>query len=229
MFPKPISAAFAAVVFSDSIIVKTPRTRVPARSASAVKRATSSASSSGLNLKKIGKISTGARLASRTLKTSINALAHSHHYPRGCCAQDRVDHFDHHAAQDDAERAAFQLVGEPRAARLRGESVAMRQHKAAVVREWEEHHPVRDERDGKVQKRREPDSLPCRRWRRVARDRENDLLEPDVQPEREHGDERERGQREIEREQAMADARVFFGLLLAGGINGHEKSVDGQQ
>ena len=40
---------------------------------------------------------------------------------------------------------------------------------------------------------------------------------------------RERGENEIQREEAMADARVFFGLLLAVGVYGHAGSVVSNQ
>jgi len=133
-------------------------------------------------------------------------------WERQIAAQQRVDHFDHQAAKHDAERAAFRDVHQPGAQCLRGESVTMRQHKTAVVREREKQRAVRDQRDRKIRKGREPD---------VARDGEDELLEPDVQPESKHGDERERGQRDLQREQAMAEARVLFGLALAGGGDGH--------
>jgi len=96
----------------------------------------------------------------------------------------------------------------------------VRQNKTAIVREREKRESVREKRGDEIKNSRQP---------RVAGDAENELLEPDVQPERERCGERDAGEREIQREEAMPEARVLLGLLLAGGVNGHGGSVFSNQ
>ncbi len=72
--------------------------------------------------------STGARLASSTLKTSMNPAAHSHQVS-GKVAQHQVNHFQHQPAQDGPDQHAFELVADPAAQGLIRLPEAVRQDK----------------------------------------------------------------------------------------------------
>ena len=82
VLPKPTSAALAFLLFSLNFHSNTPRMRVPARRQSSCSRSMSGASSSGLNLKKIGSSSTGARLAMR-IKKAIKISPEMSHQSSG--------------------------------------------------------------------------------------------------------------------------------------------------